>query len=81
MDAHSLIREPCRTRNCAEESSESFSRSIDKGPRALLDRHDDAVADPEPVGAAPPLPRPRSPGSPGSSERDFGHRDGQHEPS
>ena len=80
MDAPSLIREPCRTRNCAEESSESFGRSIDKGPMALLDRHDDAVAARNLSGLRPPYPAPAAPAVLAPSERDFGNRDGAHEP-
>ena len=60
MDARSLIGEPCRARNCAEQSLESLVRQWQEA-RALLDRHGDAVADPEPVGAAPPYPAPAAP--------------------
>jgi hypothetical protein len=79
MDVPSPIRDPCRTRICAEESLESLGPSRDKGPRALLDRHGDAVGVLEPVGAAPPYPAPAAPAAPAPCERDFGHRDGQHE--
>jgi hypothetical protein len=61
MDALPLIRDPCGTRNCAQESLESLGRP-EAG--ALLDRHGHAVADRTCRGCAP-LPRPRSPGSPG----------------
>jgi hypothetical protein len=33
MDAPSFIREPCGTRNCAEESLESLVRPVTRGPR------------------------------------------------
>ena len=47
---------------------------------ALLDRHDDAVAARNLSGLRPPYPAPAAPAALAPSERDFGNRDGAHEP-